>query len=207
MSHRISSRPTTGTQRVERAINNPNEPTACRMCGSLYFMEVPAQMYSMGGYGVRSVSTTQMRIYMCPCGEILTPAGLNNGNPAGGERDLFAWSLATALAYRAETGVEAPAKGVAGVHELQELRATIAALQTQINQLSGRDPAPQVVDATEDDQDTAEAIDGDLVAPQPMATGARGLGQRSSGCPQPGRRDDKFLSGGQAGPTPLVPAL
>ena len=196
MSHRISSRPTTGTQRVARAINNPNEPTACRTCGSIYFMEMTAQMYTTGGYGLRAVSTIPMRVYMCPCGEILTPAGLNNGNHAGGERDLFARSLATALAYRAETGVEAAAKGVAGVHELQELRATIAELQTRVDQLSGLDPAPQVVEATEDDQDTAEAIDGDLVAPPPMATGARGLGQRSSGCPQPGRRDDTFLSGG-----------
>jgi hypothetical protein len=196
MSHRISSRPTTGTQRVTRAINNPNEPTACRTCGSIYFMEMTAQMYSTGGYGLRAVSTIPMRIYMCPCGEILTPAALNNGNPAGGERDLFARSLATALAYRAETGVEATAEGVAGVHELQELRATIAALQTQVDQLSGRDQAPQVVDVTEVDQHTAEAIDDDMVAPPPMATGASGLGRRSSGCPQPGRRDDTFLSGG-----------
>jgi hypothetical protein len=206
MSHRISRQQSTGVHRVARAINNPNEPTACRTCGSIYFMEMTAQMYTTGGYGLRAVSTTPMTVYMCPCGEILTPAGLNNGNPAGGERDLFAQSLATALAYRAEIGVEATAKGVAGVHELQEVRATIAALQTQVDQLSGLDPAPQVVQATEDDQDAAETIDGDregeparpidLVPPPPMANGARGLGQRSSGYPRPGRRDDTILSGG-----------
>jgi hypothetical protein len=165
------------------------------MCGSVYFMEMTAQMFTTGGYGLRAVSTIPMRVYMCPCGEILTPAGLNNGNPAGGERDLFARSLATALAYRVEIGVGAAAKGFAGVHELQKLRAAIAELQTRVDQLSGLDPAHQVVEATEDDQDTAEAIDGNLVAPPPMATGARGLGQRTSGCPQPERRDDTFLSG------------
>ena len=195
MSNRISSQQSTGAQRVARAINNPNEPTACRACGSIYFMEMTAQMYTAGGYGLRAVSTIPMKVYLCPCGEILTPAGLNNGNQAGGERDLFAQSLATALAYRAENGVEATAKGVAGVHELQELRATIAALQTRVDRLSGLDPAPQIVEATEDDQDTAETTDGDLVAPPPMATGARGLGQRSSGYPQPRRRDDTSLSG------------
>ena len=141
MSNRSSRQPTTAGQRVARAISNPNEPTACRMCGSLYFMEMTAQMYHTGGYGLRAVSTTPMRVYMCPCGEILTPAGVNNGNQVGGERDLFAQSLATALAFRAETGVGATPLAVAGLHELQELQATIAALQIQVDQLSGRDPA------------------------------------------------------------------
>ena len=44
MSHRISSQQSTGAQRVARAITNPNEPTACRTCGSIYFMEMTAQM-------------------------------------------------------------------------------------------------------------------------------------------------------------------
>ena len=83
MSHRISRQQSTGAHRVARAINNPNEPTACRTCGSIYFMEMTAQMYTTGGYGLRAVSTTPMTVYMCPCGEILTPAGLNNGNPRG----------------------------------------------------------------------------------------------------------------------------
>ena len=151
MSHRISSQPSTAAQRIARAINNPNEPTACRACGSIYFMDMTAQMYTSGSYGLRAVSTIPMKVFICPCGEILTPPGLNSGNQAGGERDLFAQSLATALAYRAETGVDAAAKGVAGVHELQELRATIAELQTRVDHLSGLDPAPQVVEATEDD--------------------------------------------------------
>ena len=150
MSKPISSQPSTGAHRVARAVTNPNEPTACRTCGSLYFMEVSAQMYSMGSYGVRSVSTTPMKVFICPCGEIQTPAGLNSGNQAGGERDLFAQSLAAALAYRAKTGVDAAAQGVAGVHELQELRARIEALQIQVDQLSGLDPVPPVVEATED---------------------------------------------------------
>ncbi len=141
MSSHISSPQSTAAQRVARAINNSNEPTSCRTCGSLYFMEVPAQMYSMGSYGVRSVSTTPMKVFICPCGEIQTPAGLNSGNQAGGERDLFAQSLAAALAYRAKTGVDAAAKGVAGVDELQELRAKIAELQTRVGHLVGLDPA------------------------------------------------------------------
>jgi hypothetical protein len=141
MSSRISRQQSTGAHRVTRAINHPTEPTACRTCGSIYFMDMTAQMYTTGGCGLRAVSTIPMKVYLCPCGEILTPAGLNNGNQAGGERDLFAQALAKALAYRAETGVEATAKGVAGVHELQELRATIAELQTRVDQLSEPDPA------------------------------------------------------------------
>jgi hypothetical protein len=141
MSRHISRQQSTGAQRVARAVTNPNEPTTCRTCGSLYFMEVPAQMYSMGSYGVRSVSTTPMKVFICPCGEIQTPAGLNSGNQAGGERDLFAQSLAAALACRAKTGVEAAATDAAGVHELQELRAKIAELQTRVDQLAGLEPA------------------------------------------------------------------
>jgi hypothetical protein len=151
MSNRIFSQRSTNAQRVARAITNPNEPTACRMCGSIYFMEMTAQMYAAGSYGLRAVSTIPMKVFVCPCGEILTPPGLNSGNQAGGERDLFAQSLAMALAYRAETGVEATAMGVAGVHALQEVRAMIAELQTRVDHLSGLDPAPQVVEATEDD--------------------------------------------------------
>ena len=138
MNNRIFSQPSTAAQRVARAINNPNEPTACRTCGSLYFMEVPAQMYSMGSYGVRSVSTTPMKVFICPCGEIQTPAGLNSGNQAGVERDVFAQSLAAALAHRAKTGVGAADQGFASVHELQELRTTIAELQTRVDQLAAR---------------------------------------------------------------------
>ena len=70
-----------------------------------------------------------------------TPPGLNNGNQAGGERDLFVQSLAAALAYRAKTDVEAAAKHFVGVQKLKKLRANIAALQTQVDQLSGADPA------------------------------------------------------------------
>jgi len=141
MNKSISSQPSTAAQRVARAVTNPNEPTSCRTCGSLYFMEVPAQMYSMGSYGVRSVSTTPMKVFICPCGEIQTPAGLNSGGQAGGERDVFTQSLAAALAYRAKTGVDGATKGVAGVRELQELRAEIAELQTQVDQLAGHEPA------------------------------------------------------------------
>jgi hypothetical protein len=78
-------------------------------------MDLTAQIYTTGSYGLRAVSTIPMKVFICPCGEILTPPGLNNGNQAGGERDLFAQSLAKALAHRAEKGVEATAKGVAGV--------------------------------------------------------------------------------------------
>jgi hypothetical protein len=66
MSHRIFSQPSTAPQRVARAVTNSNEPTVCRTCGSLYFMEVPAQMYSMGSYGVRSVSITPVRLIFPP---------------------------------------------------------------------------------------------------------------------------------------------
>jgi hypothetical protein len=142
MSHRIFSQPSTAPQRLARAINNPNESTACRTCGSIYFMDMTAQMYTSDNYWLRAVSTTPMKVYMCPCGEILTPAGLNNATQAGGERDLFAQSLAKALAYRAETGVDAAAQAFAGIHELRELRATIAALQTRVDHLSGLDPVP-----------------------------------------------------------------
>jgi hypothetical protein len=65
-------------------------------------MDLTARMYTAGGYGLRAVSTTPMKVFICPCGEILTPPGLNSGNQAGGERDLFGQSLAAALAYRGE---------------------------------------------------------------------------------------------------------
>ena len=133
MSNRIPSQPSTGAQRVVRSNSNPNEPTACRMCGSIYFMDVTAQMYASSHYGLQAVSATPMKIFICPCGEILTPPELNSGTQVGGERDLFIKSLATALAHRAD--VEAAATSVAGVQALEELRAKIAELQTQVDQL------------------------------------------------------------------------
>jgi len=172
----------TAAQRVARAMHNPNDPTACRKCGSIYFMEISAQMYTMGGYGVRSVSTTPMKVYMCPCGEILTPAGLNTGVQAGGERDLFAQSLAAALAYRAENGVDAAAKGFAGVHELRELKAQVDDLQARINLLCDEiEPTPAAEttgsgDSTEDDgmppaqNDRPAAVEPSL----PVSRGPRG---------------------------------
>jgi hypothetical protein len=117
MSHRVSSRQSTGVQRAARAVDHRNEPTACRRCGSVYFMDMTARMYASGGYELRAVSTTPMKVSICPCGEILTPPGLNSGNQAGGERDLFAQSLATALAHRAEKDVGAVAHNDADVHE------------------------------------------------------------------------------------------
>lgn len=127
--------PTTAAQRVAHAMNNPNEPTACKKCGSIYFMELIAQMYTSGSYGFRAVSTVPMKVYMCPCGEIQAPPGMNSGNVAGGERDLFAQSLQAAVAYQLETGVDALAKGVAGIHELRELQLKVTELQQQVNVL------------------------------------------------------------------------
>ena len=65
MSSRISSQQSTNAQRVARAITNPNEPTACRTCGSIYFMDLTAQMYTSGRYGLRAVSTTPMKVFIC----------------------------------------------------------------------------------------------------------------------------------------------
>jgi hypothetical protein len=46
------------------------------------------------------------------------------------------------------------------------------------------------VEATEDDQDTAEAIDSDLGAPPPMAAGAHGLG---TGAPATHNQDGETI--------------
>lgn len=146
MSSRLSRPQSVGHRRLVQAVNTPTEPTACRRCGSVYFMALTARMYTSGGYELRAVGTTPMKVFVCPCGEILTPPGLNSGNQAGGERDRFAQSLATALAHRAEHG--------------HELRARIADLQTQVEQLAGVGQAPRGVVATDDDDDPAAAIPG-----------------------------------------------
>jgi hypothetical protein len=146
---RIFEQPTAETQRVQRARVNPNEPMACPKCGSIFFIEVPAQIYTSGSYGFRSVSSSPMKAFVCLCGELQVPPGMNNRNPAGSERDLFAQSVATALACRAETGADATAKAYAGIHELKTLQGTVAALQTQVDQLSRIAPAPEISEATE----------------------------------------------------------
>jgi hypothetical protein len=119
-------------QRVQRAMNNPNEPTPCKKCGSIYFMEMTAQIYTSGSSGFRSVSTMPMKVYVCPCGELQIPPGHNTGIQAGGERDLFAQSIAAALAHRTENGLDAVAKNTASLAELQELQTQVAELQEQI---------------------------------------------------------------------------
>jgi hypothetical protein len=103
-------------------------------------------MHASGGYELRAIGTTPMKVLICPCGEILTPPGLNSGNQAGGERDRFAQSLGMALAHRAGHG--------------HELRARIADLQTQVEQLAGVGQTPRGVVATADDDDPADTIPG-----------------------------------------------
>lgn len=166
---RIFGQPTAGSQRVQRALVNPNEPMACPKCGSIFFIEVPAQMYTSGSYGFRSVSTnTAMKMFICPCGEVMVPPGMNNGNPAGGERDLFAQSLAAALAYRAEIGVDAIAKGFAGIHELHDLQTQVQVLQEHIRLLAeaqGLETLPEVeveapaVDTAPPDAESPEPVE------------------------------------------------
>jgi hypothetical protein len=140
-------------------MNNPNEPTACKKCGSIYFVEMPAQMYTTGSYGVRAVSVTAMKVYMCPCGELLVPPGLNNGNQAGGERDLFSQSLNVALEYRAENGVDAAARGFAGIQELQALQAEVQELRDLLAR-RGPDPTAPLVDEGDESADIADGVQG-----------------------------------------------
>ena len=61
-------RVTTSAQRVAAAVNNVNQPAFCGKCGSVYFTEVQASMYTPGSNGFRGISTVPMKVYRCVCG-------------------------------------------------------------------------------------------------------------------------------------------
>jgi hypothetical protein len=118
----------TGPQRVQAAVSSVNQPIACEKCGSIYFMQLPAAMFTTGANNFRNVSVTAFNVFMCICGEIQLPPGYNSGIPAGSERDLFAQSIKTAIECKKSSNLHEFAKGTVGLGEYQDLERRMEAL-------------------------------------------------------------------------------
>lgn len=183
-----------GSQRVQRALNNPNEPVACPHCGSIFFLEIIAQMYTTQQSGFRSLSQVPLKAYLCLCGALVKQPGLATSIQAGGERDWFAQSIDAALTRRAQIDPNALAQGFAGVQELEALRRRVDQLQEQleaqglvdetpvpeipepVNATTEPPPAPEPAVVVSRPRTEAAAVEGDVkvVVPTSRLAGATG---------------------------------
>lgn len=160
-SRPIYGQPNLSAERVRRAMADPNIPTACPACGSVFLLKISAGMFTSGQSGFRSVSTIPLDAYLCICGEVIMPPGLNSGLQAGGERDMFAQSIQAAIKHRRETDINAAARAFASVEEVTALKAEVASLKASLDAAG-----VETIDAMSVDEE-AFAGEGTVPAEQP----------------------------------------
>ena len=67
------TQPQSSRLRVQAATSAVNAPIECPSCGSIFFIEAQAGMYTTSGAGYRNVNQGPQKVYLCPCGEIMIP--------------------------------------------------------------------------------------------------------------------------------------
>ena len=111
--------PQYSSQRVARAIQSVNNPVDCSRCGSIYFYEVNASMYTSRGRDFGNISVTPQKVYICLCGKVQEVTGYQSA-PAGSERDLFNQSLQLALEVEKENSTDSLAQKLVGLSEFNK---------------------------------------------------------------------------------------
>jgi hypothetical protein len=179
------TQPQSSRLRVQAATSAVNAPIECPSCGSIFFIEAQAGMYTTSGAGYRNVNQGPQKVYLCPCGEIMIPSNYASGVPAGSERDLFVQSLKLAIAHRNSNTLDQVAQGTVSLTEHNRLKAQFEELAGRFNTWAagGEVPEPIEVDAPGDVEasEEEEAVDPasritmrELGAAPPIATGMRG---------------------------------
>ena len=183
------TQPQSSRLRVQAATSAVNAPTECPACGSIFFIEAQAGMYTTSGAGFRNVNQTPQKVYLCPCGEIIIPPNYASGVPAGSERDLFVQSLKLAIQRKKENTLDQVAQGTVSLAEHNRLRTQFEELVTRFNIW-----ADEPIDLDSDDAATSDEHDQEeqpadsapritmreLGAAPPIATGNRGRSAASA---------------------------
>jgi hypothetical protein len=192
--------------RAQAAMSNVNAPRACEKCGSIFFLEVPAGMYTSGAGGFRSVNTTPNKIYICPCGEIQLPGSFGVGVPAGSERDLFVQSIRAALQHKNNVSRDLVAQGTPSLSEFNKLKAQLVELTERFNSMLGGEQVDPIEAEEIDESGSGEQVeqeqeeapvnaDGpreELTSTAPIASGVRG---RSAASATQAKGDVKQING------------
>jgi hypothetical protein len=179
------TQPQSSRLRVQAATSAVNAPIECPSCGSIFFIEAQAGMYTTSGAGFRNVNQAPQKVFLCPCGEIMIPSNYASGVPAGSERDLFVQSLKLAIARRSSTTLDQVAQGTVSLTEHNRLKTQFEELAARFNTWAagGEVPEPVEIDAPgevetleeEEATDPASRITmRELGAAPPIATGTRG---------------------------------
>jgi len=160
------TQPQSSRLRVQAATSAVNAPIECPSCGSIFFIEAQAGMYTTSGAGYRNVNQAPQKVYLCPCGEIMIPSNYSSGVPAGSERDLFVQSLKLAIARRNSTTLDQIAQGTVSLAEHNRLKAQFEELATRFNTWAAGGEVPEPVElATNGDEETPE----EEQSPEPAA--------------------------------------
>lgn len=138
MSSSYIPKPQSPAQRVANALSRQNEPVACEKCGSIFFYELNAQMYTGGNYGMRVLSSTPQKVFLCICGMPQIPTNARQGVQGGSEKDLFLQSFDLASAYIRNNSLSNVAAGTASVTELHELAERVEAIVANSTVPKGR---------------------------------------------------------------------
>ena len=153
------TQPQSSRLRVQAATSAVNAPIECPSCGSIFFIEAQAGMYTTSGAGYRNVNQAPQKVYLCPCGEIMIPSNYSSGVPAGSERDLFVQSLKLAIARRSSTTLDQVAQGTVSLAEHNKLKAQFEELAGRFNAWAGGGEMPEPVElSTEGDEEAHEQV-------------------------------------------------
>ena len=128
--------PVTGAQRVSNALNRAasmSQPIFCTDCGSVFFIESQASMYTQAASGYRGVSQSPMKVYTCICGKVQTPPGHNSAAPAGSERGFFNEALVAAKTAQESVSLDTIAQNMVS---LSEHRKVVDALNAMIERFN-----------------------------------------------------------------------
>jgi len=133
--------PQNPANRIAMALSRVNDPVSCPICGGVFFIELSAQLYNGGNYGMRPISQTPQKIFMCLCGNLTIPGNIRQGVTPGTERGMFIDSFDAAQAVIAQKQVDqnSIARGTPSLSEFNELKDQVEDLERQV---SGEPPAP-----------------------------------------------------------------
>jgi hypothetical protein len=156
----MSQAPQIPANRVARALQSVNNPVECPRCGSIFFYELNASMYTQRGSSALSgVSITPQRIYVCLCGKIQELPGYQTA-PAGSERDLFNQSFKLALEVEYASDVDVLSQNLVGLSEFNKQTTRISKLEAKFDSvLTGGD-----LEETEE-----EKVDLDVLVPKKVS--------------------------------------
>jgi hypothetical protein len=199
------------------ALSRVNDPVSCPICGGVFFIELSAQLYNGGNYGMRPISQTPQKIFMCLCGNLTIPGNIRQGVVPGTERGMFIDSFDAAQAAHLQQQTDQfsairnnLAGGIASLAEFNELKDQVDDLERQV---TGEPPASveEEEEGTVEESAAAPVVEEPALAGEVATPGAtmHPPGTRS-GRPAPGtsqiiEREDRRPKGTRNGASARMP--